>query len=53
MSERTLESAVSLSAIRAGTAPLYPHIVLEEGEFLLTSVQLVLRKEGASVPERD
>ena len=48
VSDRTLRTAVSLSAVQAGTAPLYPHIVLEEGEFLLTSVQLVLRKDGSS-----
>jgi SAM-dependent methyltransferase len=48
VSERTLRTVVSLSAVHAGTAPLYPHIVLEDGEFLFTSVQLVLRKDASS-----
>jgi SAM-dependent methyltransferase len=48
LSERTLKSAISLSAAHAGTEPLFPHIVLEEGEFLFTSVHIALRKFAAA-----
>jgi SAM-dependent methyltransferase len=44
MSLRTLETMTSFSGAVAGTVPLFPHIVLEEGEFLWTSVHIALRK---------
>jgi SAM-dependent methyltransferase len=46
LSEATIATAVSLSAVRDGTAPRYPHIVLEEGELLFTSVHVALQREA-------
>jgi hypothetical protein len=44
VSDRTLGTTISFAAAVAGTVPLFPHIVLEEGEFLFTSVHTALRK---------